>query len=99
MSISRIVLSMTFLSMAFLFSTLILSASAQVLPFNDEFNDAHDDGLPVLWRMAGDGAGSGGTRTVQDGSFIITGSGYTSSFVNGTESTTDVSVEATINFL
>ena len=83
---------------AFLFlGSLTVPVVGQVLPFRDDFDDAHDDGMPVEWRMAGNGAGSGGTRAVEDGYFIISGDGYTASFVDEAEGTGDVSLEAAVN--
>ena len=61
------------------------------IPFFDDFEDGdYADQSPLTWHNASDWQGNGGTREVEDGSLIISGTQYTSFWVDDTLDTTDL---------
>lgn len=69
------------------------------IPFYDDFEDGdYADGNPVLWNRAEDGHGDLGTREVIDGSLVMSGTNYSSIWVDDTLNTTDVSLRASVRF-
>lgn len=85
---------------SFVVAAFIQPAVGGTIPFDDDFKDGDfADGSPVLWNRASDNHGDPGTREVVDGSLVMSGTGYSPIWVDGTLDTTDVSLRATVRFL